>query len=70
MEGEREEERTSNVGPMGRSITGFRRGTRPATMRRRHRAVSRGTNRSGVLAPVRRVGGRVQPLYADADGEE
>jgi len=32
--------------------------------------VPRGTNRSGVLAPVRRVGGRVQPLYADADGEE
>ena len=70
VEGEREEERTSNVVPLGRSIAGFRRGTRPATLRRRHRAVPRGTNRSGVLAPVRRAGGRVQPLYTDADGEE
>ena len=61
MEGEREEERTSNVGPLGRSIAGFRRGTRPATMRRRHRAVPRGTNRSGVLTPVRRAGGRRLP---------
>ena len=70
VEGEREEERTSNMVPLGRSIDGFRRGTRPATLRRRHRAVPRGTNRSGVLALVLRAGGRVQPLYADADGEE
>ena len=70
MEGEREEERTSDVGPLGKSIAGFRRGTRPATLRRRHRTVPRGTNRLGVLAPVRRAGARVQPLYADADGEE